>query len=107
MAEIAKILVLRKPITVPADGVTKEIKELPLHLPSGRTVLNLGEPFTTKVEDDGAGGTRLEFKIIPAVAKEYLAEMAGINIELLGQLHPLDVLACFDALARILRPTEG
>lgn len=107
MSEIVHTITLRKSITVPGEGGKKEISELPLKLPSGRTVLNLGEPFTTKVEGDGAGGTKIEFKIIPALAKEYLTEMTGINSDLLGQLHPLDVMDCFDALARILRPIKA
>jgi hypothetical protein len=107
MSEIVESLTLRRPITVHAEGGKKQIDVLPLKLPSGRTVLNLGEPFTTKIEDAGDGATKIEFKIIPAIAREYLAEMTGINADLLGQLHPLDVMALFDLLARILCPIKG
>ena len=99
-------LKLRRPITVHGAAGAEQIGELKLKLPSGRIVLRLGEPFTTKI-DFVDGSNRLEFKIIPALAGEYLAEMSGYNTDLLGQLHPLDVLAAFDALTKMLRPTEG
>lgn len=98
---------LRKPITVHGTAGAEQISSLTLKMPSGRIVLKLGEPFTTKIEADGAGGNKIEFKVIPALAAEYLAEMTGYDSIILGQLHPLDVLAAFDHLTRMLRPTEG
>lgn len=103
MSEIAKTITLRKPITSHSGEVTK----LDLKLPKGATVLRLGEPFTTKLESDGQGGTRIEFRVLPHLATEYLVDMTGINAELLGQLHPLDVRDAFDALKDIMRPSEG
>jgi hypothetical protein len=76
-------------------------------MPSGRTVMRLGEPFTTKTENDGAGGLKFEFRMLPSLASEYLAEMSGIDSNLLGQLHARDVLAAYDAIAKMLRPIEG
>ncbi len=106
--QVVETLKLRRTIkTHGADGV-KELSELHLKLPSGRLMLRLGEPFTTKVEQDGPGApSRFEFKINPALATEYLAEMSGINTQLLGQLHPLDVRDAFERIVAILRPTPG
>ena len=98
-------LPLRRPITVHGDDGPTELRVLTLKLPSGRTVLRLGEPFTTKIESDGVSGSKIEFKVIAPLAAEYLSEMTGVNPILLGQLHPLDVLAAFDLLVRMLRPT--
>lgn len=100
-------LPLRRPITVHGKEGAQPVSELKLNMPSGRTVLRLGEPFMTKIERDAAGAERIEFKVIPAAAADYLAEMSGYNADLLGQMHPLDVLAAFDVLVKMLRPIEG
>lgn len=106
-SDVVATVPLRRPITVHGADGAKSIGELALKLPSGRLMLRLGEPFTTKIESDGQGGSKVEFKVVPALASEYLAEMTGINADLLGQLHPLDVRDLFDRLVTILRPTEG
>lgn len=98
---------LRKPITVHGDNGHKEVNELTLKLPSGRTVLRLGEPFTLKIENDSQGAQKIEFKIIPPLATEYLAEMSGVDALLLGQMHPHDVLDAFNHLTQMLRPTQA
>ena len=102
-------LPLRRPIKVHGKAGPEEISTLALNMPTGRTVLRLGEPFTTKIEQEAGAGspTKLEFKIIPSLAAEYLVDMTGYNADLLGQMHPLDVLAAFDALTRMLRPIVG
>ena len=51
----AKTLPLRKPITVHGKTGPETVSELTLKLPSGRIVLQLGEPFSTKLEQDGDG----------------------------------------------------
>lgn len=111
MSDIVESFPLRKPITVPPRAGSgeppKEATALDLKLPAGRLVLNLGEPFTTKIEYMPGGATQIEFKIIPGIAKEYLADMTGINSDMLAQLHPLDILGLYDALARIMRPIAG
>jgi hypothetical protein len=101
------VLPLRKPITVHGDAGPKELKSLTLKMPSGRLVRRLGEPFTTKNESDGAGGVRFEFRVNPALASEYLAEMSGVEADLLDQMHARDVLDAFDAIVKMLRPIEG
>ncbi len=107
-SEIVDTLPLRKSIKVHGKDGVQEVNELKLRLPSGRLVLRLGEPFTTKIEQNEAGdGRRIEFKVNPTLATEYLAEMSGINSMLLGQLHALDVLAAFDKIVAILRPMPG
>jgi hypothetical protein len=107
-ADIVATLKLRKAITVAGADGPKQIKQLTFKMPSGATVLKYGEPFTIKIEQDGpAGVVRIEQKIIPALASEYLAEMTGINAALLAQLHALDVIAAFSKLTELLRPTEG
>lgn len=107
MSDIETTLPLRRPITVHGKNGQESISALPLKLPSGRIVLEHGEPFTTKIEQDGVGGNKIEFRIIPALARQYLAEMSGHNADVLAQLHPLDVLAAYEALTKMLRPTEG
>lgn len=111
MSDIIESVKLRKAIVVPpkpgSGDAPREATAIDLKLPSGRLVLNLGEPFTTKIEYMPGGQTQIEFKIIPGIAKEYLAEMTGVNVDLLGQLHPLDVMMLFDKLARIMRPIEA
>lgn len=106
-SDVIAAVKLRRTITVHGADGAKQIDEIALKLPSGRLMLRLGEPFTTKIESDGQGGSKVEFKVVPALASEYLAEMTGINADLLGQLHPLDVRDLFDKLITILRPTEG
>ncbi len=104
--QVVETLKLRKPIKTHGKDGVQEASELHLKLPSGRLMLRLGEPFTTKVEQDGPGApTRFEFKINPALATEYLVEMSGINAQLLEQLHPLDVRDAFDRIVAVLRPT--
>src|SRR5690349_3227601 len=107
MAEPEVTLTLRRPITVHGKEGQVSITALPLNLPSGRIVLEHGEPFTTKIEQDGVGGNKIEFRIIPALARQYLVDMSGHNADVLAQMHPLDVLAAYDALTKMLRPTEG
>lgn len=107
MSEIVKSIPLRKPITKHGANGAEVIDKLDLKLPRGQLVLEVGEPFTTKVESDGNGGARVEFKVVPALAKQYLVDMSGINADLLGHMHPLDVRDAFDALRDIMRPTEG
>lgn len=98
-------LPLRRPIKVHGVNGVEEISSITLKMPSGRIVLRLGEPFTVKNEQPAPGAPiSVEFKIIPSMAAEYLAEMSGHNVDLLGQMHPRDVLDAFDALARMLRP---
>lgn len=99
-------LQLRKPIKVHGTAGAVDLDVLTLNMPSGRLVLRLGEPFTTKIEQDG-GSNKIEFKIIAPLAAEYLAEMSGQNVDLLGQMHALDVLAAFDVIVNMLRPTAG
>lgn len=84
-----------------------EMKVLTVRLPSGGIVWRLGEPFTTKFESDGQGGSRTEYRVIAPVAAEYFAEMTGVDQILLKQMHPHDVMAAFDMIATMLRPTAG
>lgn len=98
---------LRRPITVHGKNGPEQIAVLNFKLPGGALMLQKGEPFTTKIEADSAGTTKIEFTINPVLAGAYLAEMTGHNAALLAQLHALDVRDAFDVLVKMLRPTPG
>jgi hypothetical protein len=101
-------LTLRKPITTHGKGDGAETTEhLALRLPPGRLVLTKGMPFTTVIEPTGDGRSRIEFKILPTLARDYLVAMTGYDEGVLGQMHPLDIRDAYEAITRILNPIEG
>lgn len=101
-------LTLRRPITTHGKGSGAEkIDTLPLRLPPGRLVLAKGMPFTTVMEPTDNGRTKIEFKVIPSLARDYLVAMSGYDEGVLGQMHPLDIRDAYEALTRILNPIEG
>jgi hypothetical protein len=95
-------LPLRKPIITHGTGATST-STLTLNMPKGSLVLRLGEPFVR--EATAGGGVR--YGLDPDKARQYLVDMTGLDDGVLGQLHALDIIAAYDKLAMMLRPTDG
>jgi hypothetical protein len=106
-SEIKEVLKLRKPITVHGKNGAEKISELKLKEPSGRLMLHKGLPFTVLTEISEGSANRVEVRINPSLALEYLVEMSGHDALILEQLSAVDVRAAHLALTRMLNPTEA
>jgi hypothetical protein len=106
--EIKETLKLRKPITGHGDkGAAVTMTELKFKEPPGRLVLHKGLPFSILIEESKRGGNRIEFRIIPDLAIEYLVAMTGLDELLLEQLSAVDVRQAHQIITKMLNPTEA
>lgn len=105
--EIKETLTLRRPITVHGEKGATSVSELKFKEPPGRLVLHKGLPFSILIEESKSGGNRIEFRILPDLAIEYLTAMTGIDILLLEQLSAIDVRQAHQILTKMLNPIEA
>jgi hypothetical protein len=102
-------IALSKPITVPGKDGAVQLNELTMReVPDiVRLALYKGMPHTMLIERTADGSTKVEIKINPTLAREYISKMCGISELALEQLAFRDVRALQDAMIQLLNPTDA
>ena len=93
-------LKLSKPITVHGKSGPETVSVLKISEPTGDVLLNHGMPYATMVTPDPKDPKRtsIEMRMVPAVFREYLKAMTGLDSIAVGQIPWRDMNTLYNAI---------
>jgi len=93
-------LKLAKPITVHGKNGAETVSALSIKEPTGELLLTHGMPYVSVVTPDPRDPKRqsIEIRMVPAVFREYVKAMTGLDGGVVGQLAFADLNRLYNAI---------